>query len=191
MQWSDLAGIVGKSAPILGTLLGGPAGGMVGGLIASALGTAGDPDNVSAALLTNPDAAVKLRQIEASRQQALGEIAMQAEANRLTAEAQNMAAVNATMQVETKSEHWASWMWRPLIGFSLAFNVAMSTILALAVYIPVMFGSQNMTVALSSLPGVLGVLGVLGGTTLPVLGVASYFRGKAQADPMNPAQVKG
>lgn len=190
MKWSDLAGVVGKSAPILGTLLGGPAGGMVGGLIASALGTSGDPDNVNAALLTNPDAAVKLRQIEASRQQALGEIAMQTEANRLIAEAQNMAAVNATMQSEVKAEHWASWLWRPMIGFSLAYNVIGATTLVFVVYIPPMFGVK-MSDALNSLPGVLGALALLAGSTLPVLGVASYFRGKAQADPQNSAQVKG
>lgn len=29
-------------------------------------------------------------------------------------------AVNATMQAEAKSEHWAVWLWRPLIGFTCA-----------------------------------------------------------------------
>ena len=34
MEWKDVAGIVGKAAPLLGTLLGGPAGTAVGGLVA-------------------------------------------------------------------------------------------------------------------------------------------------------------
>ena len=28
--------------------------------------------------------------------------------------------VNATMQAEAKSEHWAQWLWRPIIGFTFA-----------------------------------------------------------------------
>lgn len=74
MDWKDLASIVGKAAPILGTLLGGPAGGAVGGLIASALGTGNDPAEVSAAL-ANPDAVIKLREIESRRQVELQSLA--------------------------------------------------------------------------------------------------------------------
>lgn len=76
MDWKDLASIVGKAAPILGTLLGGPAGGAVGGLIASALGTGNDPAEVSAAL-ANPDAAIKLREIESRRQVELQSLAVE------------------------------------------------------------------------------------------------------------------
>ncbi len=31
-----------------------------------------------------------------------------------------MEAVNATMQAESKSEHWMQWSWRPSIGFTFA-----------------------------------------------------------------------
>src|SRR3990167_1156539 len=31
-----------------------------------------------------------------------------------------ISAVNATMQAEAKSEHWAQWAWRPTIGFTFA-----------------------------------------------------------------------
>jgi hypothetical protein len=75
MDWKDIAGAVGKSAPILGTLLGGPAGGAVGGLIASALGTGNDPAEVQAAL-ASPDAALKLREVEARRQVELQALAV-------------------------------------------------------------------------------------------------------------------
>ena len=49
MDWKDIAGTVGKAAPLLGTLLGGPAGGAVGAIIASALGTGGSADEVAQA----------------------------------------------------------------------------------------------------------------------------------------------
>lgn len=29
-------------------------------------------------------------------------------------------AVNRTMQAEAKSEHWAQWLWRPIVGFTFA-----------------------------------------------------------------------
>lgn len=66
MDWKDLAGAVGKAAPILGTLLGGPAGGAVGGIIASALGTGASPDAVAAAV-QDPAALVKLRELETTK----------------------------------------------------------------------------------------------------------------------------
>lgn len=66
MDWKDLSSAVGKAAPMLGTLIGGPAGAAVGGLLASVLGTGNTPEEVAAAV-ANPDALVKLRQIEADR----------------------------------------------------------------------------------------------------------------------------
>ncbi|WP_258292100.1 hypothetical protein, partial [Escherichia marmotae] len=64
MEWKDIAGIVGKAAPIVGGLIGGPAGAAVGGLVASALGTEATPDAISRALETDPQAAVKLKELE-------------------------------------------------------------------------------------------------------------------------------
>ena len=32
-------------------------------------------------------------------------------------EAQIISAINQTMQSEAKSEHWAQWLWRPVVGF--------------------------------------------------------------------------
>ena len=74
LAWKDISTTVGASAPLLGTLLGGPAGGAIGGLIAAALGTGGTAGEVAQALSTNPDAAVKLKQIEADKQIKLQEM---------------------------------------------------------------------------------------------------------------------
>src|SRR3990167_10563882 len=37
--------------------------------------------------------------------------------------ARQIEAVNATMQAEAKSEHWAQWLWRPFNGFSFGVTV--------------------------------------------------------------------
>lgn len=34
--------------------------------------------------------------------------------------ARQVESINATMQAEAKSERWAQWLWRPLIGFTFA-----------------------------------------------------------------------
>jgi len=86
MDWSELKGIVGKAAPVVGTLLGGPAGAAVGGLIASALGTENTPDAVSNALLANPDALVKLQELQVNAKVQLQQLEVAAELNRLTAQ---------------------------------------------------------------------------------------------------------
>ena len=75
MEWKDIAGVVGKAAPILGTLLGGPAGAAVGAIVASALGTGNDPAEVEKAIAADPAALVKLREIEASKKIRLEELA--------------------------------------------------------------------------------------------------------------------
>lgn len=83
MDWKDIAGMVGKAAPIVGTLLGGPAGTLVGGLVSAALGTDNTPDAVSAALIGNPDAIVKIQELQTSAKVQLQQLAVTAEANRL------------------------------------------------------------------------------------------------------------
>lgn len=43
--------------------------------------------------------------------------AMQHEVQMANVETARLQTVNATMQVEAKSEHWAQWGWRPFNGF--------------------------------------------------------------------------
>lgn len=92
MDWKDVAGVVGKAAPILGGILGGPAGAAVGSLVATALGTDATPDAVSTALLGDPDAAVKLKELEVNSRVQLQQLAVSAEQNRLQAAAAQYAA---------------------------------------------------------------------------------------------------
>jgi hypothetical protein len=165
MDWKDLTKTVAGAAPLLGTLLGGPAGGAVGSLIASVLGVNATPDDVGQALAINPDAAVKLKELESTRQVMLQQLVVQAEQNRLQAESAELASVNATMQAETRAEHWPSYTWRPFVGFVFgAMMLGVYFVLPLA-QLPVPVIPTEAWLALGA-----------------VLGAASWHRGVAQVE---------
>ncbi len=191
MDWKDLATTVGRAAPMLGTLLGGPAGAAVGGLIASALGSGSTPDEVSQALVANPDAAVKLKQIETDRQTKLQELVVLAESNRLAAESKAIDAVNTTMRTEAAAEHWPTYSWRPFIGFAVGVNLIASTFLVVGVFMAMCLNWAGADKAVAALPAALGALAALVALASPILGIASWFRGKAQADPSIPTDNRG
>lgn len=78
MNLKDIGKAIAKTAPILGTALGGPAGAAVGALIAAVFG--GDPNNpdeLYKLIQNDPDAIVKLKQIEADHDIELKKILMQ------------------------------------------------------------------------------------------------------------------
>jgi hypothetical protein len=174
MDWKDIANAVGEAAPILGTLIGGPAGTAIGGLVAAALGTANTPAAVSAALATDPDAAVKLKQIEADQSVQLRQLTVQDAANALSAETARIQAVNATMQAEASASHWPTYTWRPFIGF-------VAGIMVFGCY----FVLPLLKIPVPPVPETVWLM--LGG----ILGVASFYRGKAQADPRVPMDIRG
>ena len=166
MDWKDVGKAIAKYAPALGTALGGPAGGAVGTLasmVAGAFGLKPDakPDQVMAAIEKDPQAAVKLKEIETNAKTEIHRLNVQLAIQRSQQETAQIQAVNATMQAESKSEHWPQYSWRPTNGF--AFPIAV-----IAVYF---------------------VLPLLGKTVpnvpewvwigwLSILGVTTYHRGK-------------
>lgn len=64
MNWSDIKGVIGNIAPLVGTAVGGPAGAVIGSMVSTALGVDNTPDAVAIALKNDPQAAIKLRQFE-------------------------------------------------------------------------------------------------------------------------------
>lgn len=85
MNWSDIGALVGRAAPVVGTLLGGPAGAVVGALVANALGTSNDPESVNLALSSNPDAMVRVQELQLNARVELEKLAVQVETIRLQA----------------------------------------------------------------------------------------------------------
>lgn len=130
MDWKDIASVVGKAAPVVGTLLGGPAGAAVGGLIAAALGTDNTPDAVSSALIGNPDAIVKIQELQTNAKVQLQQLAVTAEANRL-ADVQNARA----RQTANPNDHTPQWLAGGVtFGFFGALAVVMLAPLQSAVH---------------------------------------------------------
>lgn len=184
MDWKELGGVIAKSAPMLGGILGGPPGaaiGAVGAMIASALGVGNDPNEIATALTTNPDALVKLKEIESNRSIELQRILTSQTIAELQASTQNAGDINATMQAEAKSEHWPTYGWRPAIGFAVAFAVALSVLTVFAAYGAAIFAQK--VDGLQHLPGILAAVAGIIAVVSPILGIASYFRGRMQADP--------
>lgn len=64
MNWKDIGKQVASAAPVLGAALGGPVGGAAGALIASVFGVENTPDAVDKAIKSDPESALKLRELE-------------------------------------------------------------------------------------------------------------------------------
>jgi hypothetical protein len=181
VKWSDVGNklrtVAGAALPAIGTALGGPAGAAVGVMLGKALGTDATPDAVAAAL--NPDALVKLREVEVDLQKA-----------QIGADQAAVQAVNTTMQVEAKSDHWPTYTWRPAIGFAVALNTLAASVIVLAVFVAQILGVDAHE-AIAQMPTTLGALAAMNGTALPILGIASWYRGKMQANPAVPSDNRG
>jgi hypothetical protein len=146
---------------------------------------------VQQALIVNPDAAVKLKEIEAKRQVELQALLLQERQAELTSATTNAGDVNETMQTEAKAEHWPTYSWRPFIGFVFGLNLLIASLVTAGVYIVSMCGVKAASDALATLPQMIGALGAVNGAALPILGIASWFRGRMQADPNIPTVNKG
>jgi len=151
MQWSDIRTDLAAVAPGLGAVIGGPVGAGVGKLVAVALGTDSTPDAVSQALKIDPDAAIKLRQIDATVQVA-----------QITAAATQQAAVNQTLQTEAMGgDYWQ----RNHHAFESSFVVLLIT----GIY----FVLPLLNTSVPTVPGEVWLM--LGA----VLGVTAWQRGQA------------
>lgn len=69
--------IIGMGAPLLGGAVGGPGGAALGGIIASVLGgDPNDPDDLARRVAADPEAAVKLHEVESAHKERLEEISL-------------------------------------------------------------------------------------------------------------------
>ena len=114
-SWDDIKETVAKAAPLLGGALGGPAGGAVGGLIASALGVEEKPDAIAKALESDPQAIIKLQELQKTHQRELERMHLEAETARLSE-------INKTMRAEVTANDGYVRRWRPTFGYMVALT---------------------------------------------------------------------
>ncbi|MBW2081675.1 MAG: hypothetical protein JRI39_00980 [Deltaproteobacteria bacterium] len=179
MDWEDLGKkIIELGAPLLGGTLGGPGGATLGAMVARAVGAEADvPKDIYEKIEANPDAAVKLRELELKHEETLQELALK----RVQVEAERdlgaIREVNATMREEARSEHWPQYSWRPFNGFSFPLAV-------MCIY----FVLPLLRVTVPQVPQWVWV------GWLSILGVSAYHRGKekrTKAGEQSPGLIAG
>lgn len=153
--------------PWIGTALGGPLGGIAASFVGDKLGLSGATvDSVKAVLGgMPPEKLAELRIADNEFQVKMATLGYEHIEKIEQINASIVIEVNKTMQSETTAEHWPSYSWRPFIGFMFGLYISSMWLLP-------MFGKTPVT--LNS-----DIVLAIGG----ILGVASWFRGKAQANP--------
>lgn len=171
----DALALVKSVLPFIGTALGGPLGGAAAAFIGSKLGIPEATVQAVTATLSGmtPEALSTLKETENEFQLKMAGLGYDSTEKLEELNVRAIEAVNKTMQAEVGAEHWPSYSWRPFIGFMFGTYVSSLWILPLFHVVPVIL-TPDMTIC-------------IGG----ILGIASWFRGKAQADPNNPATNKG
>lgn len=142
----------------------------------------GSGDDALAAVKSNPTLALQLQSELDRHSEELAKIQQTTDLAEISAVAQEDASVAVTMQAEDKSDHWPTYSWRPFVGFVFALCVASVAITVMVSYVGVMFFAIDSKL-LAYLPQMITSMSVVLALPLPILGVASYFRGKMQANP--------
>jgi hypothetical protein len=167
------------------------------GIAQTVTGTA-SPDAALQSIRGNPETALQFQRVIADKEIELARIDADVlkaqfgvQVEEIKAATENAGQVNETMRKEADAEHWPTYSWRPAIGFAVAFNVASSSVLVVGVFAAQVFGAQGASAAVAALPSALGALAAITAMAAPIVGVASYFRGKMQADPAVPTINRG
>lgn len=137
-------------------------------------------DKALAAIQADPNLMLQFRQAMLAQETTFEQLAVQ-----------NAADINKTMQTEAAAEHWPTYSWRPTIGFATAFMIGACGIVIMVAYAGVILMKRDAS-ALSYIPAMIGsVAALLAGGAMPVLGIASWYRGKMQNDPSIPTVNRG
>lgn len=152
MSWEDIKEFIGESAPVIGTLLGGPAGGAVGGLIAKTLGTNNSPEDILTALNSNPDALIKIKELETSKELAILQAQLEATKVNINAELEKTKYLYddtkdaRAMTVSVQETLNASWLAKNT-AYILDFIIIIATITLGLMLFFVIIPQENMNIA--------------------------------------------
>jgi hypothetical protein len=167
MSWSKLGERIAGYAPLLGAVIGGPAGAL-GAVVASVFGAENNPDDILRAVNKDPEAAIKLRKIEAENKQAIEKD--------LT---KRLAVVNKTMQVESQSADPFVRRWRPFYGYCVAISWLIQIVGITFIFgYTALVNPDKLTTVIQQFAILSGSLISLWGIALAVLGVSVHKRSK-------------
>jgi len=122
MQWKDIANLIGKAAPAVGTLIGGPIGAVVGQGLSLALGVKDEPSAVADALKNDPKALVKIKQYQIDHKYDLEKMHLQAAMSERETDTKNLETINATIRSEMSQQDNYTKRWRPTMGYAVTFS---------------------------------------------------------------------
>jgi hypothetical protein len=152
---------------LIGSLMGDDAEKVAGDVISMATKATGidDPEQAVSALEKDPELALKF------------EKSLMVHTLKMSQEqTKKLQVVNATMQAESKSEHWPQYSWRPFNGFMFAITLFMNYgFPPIANMFIVLLGADD---APHLVPGSIPEFVFMAWAS--VLGVATYHRGKAK-----------
>lgn len=174
MSWQDKAETVARAvadhAPLLGSALLGPAGATAGSLIASVFGTGNDPDQIAAAIAQDPQAGIKLRQIEADHRKEITRLYFEAETARIQE-------VNATMRAELETDDKYRGRWRPTFGYVMAASFGLQvTANVAAIGAAAFVHPEHAGTILNAVADLANAQTAIWSVGLGVLGVQAYRR---------------
>lgn len=160
--------IVKTILPWIGTALGGPLGGVAAEIVGKTLGISDKTVDKVKEVLSGmpPEELVKLKMAELQVSLEMQRIGIESVYKLAELEVRSLEAINKTMQSEAAAEHWPTYSWRPYNGFLFGTTIFCSYFL-----LP-LFNQPT--------PDIPSEVWLTWGG---ILGIASFFRGKAQADP--------
>lgn len=167
---STVTEVIKNVLPWIGTALGGPLGTGVATFVASKLGIPADTvTDTLASMVGDPQKLLEAKKLELDYKAHCLNLGYQHIEAIEALNASVVIEVNKTMQVEAASEHWATYTWRPFNGYLFGITI---------------FGTYFILPLMKITPPVMPefIWIAWGG----ILGVASFFRGKMQADPTIP-----
>lgn len=171
--------------PWIGTALGGPLGGLAAGYVGDKLGLSDKSMSTVKAVLSGMtgEQLTHLKETEYAFQIKMSELGYdqiyRLEQLNTNSAVQNASDINKTMQAEAVAEHWPTYSWRPAIGFAVAFNLISASLVVFIAYI----WKPDLV---NAIPNMLTAQAGLNAVAMPILGIASWFRGKAQEASTSP-----
>lgn len=172
MDWGSLGKqIADMGAQVLGEAIPMPGAGMAADLVSKALDTEKDPTKISQALQDNPDAAAKLKQIEADHEEELKKIAAKTERKRMEEGSERQSVVNDTIQTGYKQGVY----WRRAVGWAFAATSVLTVLGVIAMgFYAIKIGKPSIV---KQLPNLVSALSPVFYCFLLVLGVAGWHEG--------------